>query len=274
MDVFVKSALLVVLSLFTFGCAQNHYNIPKEKYEQRVRVLGVAPVFVDASSDIRHPEKDALVALVKDYNRINEKKLVPMIKETGSHFDVRSLGGDADPLFASLLFRRERRDDAGVIYNKYFFKAEALRDYLKANNVDAVMLVMVSGVTRPDKVHSANLIKYLETDYNFLIMTAMILDADGNILWEYPNFREKIRSFPPFIELQYPDFSESDANLSDVVNVKFKTIAGIRKTLDKQKKDLLQRDQQISAAYYEQFDEMASKLGPAAKRFESNKNKK
>ena len=99
----LKSALLVVLTLFTFGCAQNHYNIPKDTYEQRVRVLGVAPVFVDADSDIRHPEKDALIALVKDYNRINEKKLVTMIKETGSHFDVRPLPGDADSLFASLV---------------------------------------------------------------------------------------------------------------------------------------------------------------------------
>ena len=271
MDVIVKSALLVAVSLFTFGCSQNHYNIPKETYEQRVRVLGVAPVIIDADSDIRHPEKDALVALVKDYNRINEKKLVPMIKETGSHFDVRSLGGDADPLFAGLMFRRERRDDAGVVYNKYFFKAEALRDYIKANNVDAVMLIMVSGLTRSDKVHSANIIKYLETNYNFLIMTAMVLDADGNILWEYPNFREKSPSFPPFIVLQYPDFSESDANLSDSVSVKFKTIAGIRKTLDKRKKDILLRDQQISGAYYEQFDEIVSKLGPAAKRFDGNK---
>jgi hypothetical protein len=200
MNVIVKSALLVVITLFTFGCTQNYYNIPKDTYEQRVKVLGVAPVFINADSDIRYPEKDALIALVKDYNRINEKKLVTMIKETGSHFNVRPLPGDADSLFASLLFRREKRDDAGVVYNKYFFKAEALRDYIKANNVDAVMLVIESGVTRPDTVHSANLIKYLKADYNFLIMTAMILDAAGNIL-QYPNFREKSTSFPPFIEL-------------------------------------------------------------------------
>jgi hypothetical protein len=266
MNGMVKSALLAVLTLFTFGCAQNYYNIPREKYEQQVKVLGVAPLFVDSDSDIRHPEKEALIALVKDYNRVNEQKLVSMIKETGSHFDVRFLNGDADPLFASLFSRRERRDDAGVVYNKYFFKGEALRDYIKANNVDAVLLVTVSGVARPDTVHSANLIKYLKTDYNFLIMTAMILDKDGTILWEYPNFRQSGISFPPFVELQYPDFSEAEANRTDAVSVKFKTIAGVRKTLDRKKKDLLQRQQQISAAYYEQFDEMVSKLGPATKK--------
>jgi hypothetical protein len=112
-----------------------------------VKVLGVAPSLWTPIriSGIR---KDALVALVKDFNRINEKKLVDMIKGSGSHFDVRFLAGDADPQYAGLLARRERRDDAGVTYNKYFYKAEALRDYVKSNYVDAVMLVVVSGITR------------------------------------------------------------------------------------------------------------------------------
>ncbi len=179
MNGFIKCTLLGILSIFIFGCAHNYYNIPREQYEQRVKVLGVAPIFVDADSDIRHPEKDALVALVKDYNRINEKKLAAMIKEGGSHFDVRFLAGDADPLFTSLFSRREKRDDAGIVYNKYFFKADALRDYIKSNHVDAVMLTVISGITRPDKVYSSNLMNYLTTDYNFLIMTSQILDADG-----------------------------------------------------------------------------------------------
>ncbi len=232
MNGFFKCMLLAVLNIFLFGCANNHYNIPREKYEQRVKVLGVAPIMVDRDSDIKHPEKEALLALVKDYNRNNEKKLVEMIKEGGSHFDVRFLAGDADPLFTNLFFRREKRNDADVQYNKYFFKAEALKDYIKTNHVDGVLLVVVSGITRPDKVSSGNLLKYLETDYNFLIMTAQILDADGTVLWEYPNFRQKIISLPPFLALQYPDFDEAEANMTDKVEVKFKTLAGIRRTLD------------------------------------------
>jgi hypothetical protein len=258
MNGFFKCALLVVLSFFSFGCAQNYYNIPREKYAQRVKVLGVAPVVVDADSDIRHPEKDVLVALVKDFNRIQEKKLVEMIRESKSHFDVRSLGGDADPLFTNLFFRRERRDDAGTAYNKYFFKAEPLRDYIKSSNVDAVLLVVVSGITRRDTVHSSNIVNYLAADYNDLIMSAQIVDADGNILWEYPNFRQKNVSLPPFIALQYPDFDEAKANATDKVDVKFKTIAGIRRTLEKRKKDVLQRDMQISESYYAIFDDMVS----------------
>jgi hypothetical protein len=262
MNLFFRSVLLGIVGIFTFGCASNHYNIPREQYTKRVKVLGVTPILVDADSDIRHPEKAAVVALVKDYNRLNEKKLADMIKESGSHFDVRFLAGDADPLFSGLLFRRERRDDAGIAYNKYFYKTEALRDYIQSNHVDAVMVTVISGITRPDKVYSSNLMNYLSTDYNFLVMTSQILDADGTILWEYPNFRQKNVSLPPFMALQYPDFSESEANASATVDVKFKTVTGIKNTLDKRKKDIFRRDKQVSEAYYSIFDDMVSLLEP------------
>jgi hypothetical protein len=271
MNAFFKFAILGIISLFMFGCAHNYYNIPQDKYEQRVKVLGVAPIFVDADSDIRYPEKESLVALAKDFNRLNEKKLVEMIKEGHSHYDVRFLAGDAAPLFASLFSRRERRDDAGIIYNKYFYKADALRDYVKSHYVDAVMLVVVSGITRQDKVYSSNLINYLATDYNFLIMTAQILDADGTILWEYPNFRQSSTSFPAFVALQYPDFCEADANVSNKVEVKFKTVAGLRRTLEKKKKDIWRHDQQVSEAYYAQFDDMVSLLDPGKSLFGESK---
>ncbi len=248
--------------IFTFGCAGNHYNIPQDQYAKRVKVLGVAPIFVDPDSDIRHPEKEAVVALVKDFNRLNEKKLVEMIKESGSHFDVRFLAGDADPLFSGLVSRREKRNDADIVYNKYFYKADVLREYIRSNSVDAVMLTVISGVTRPDKVYSSNLMNYLSTDYNFLVMTSQIVDAGGTVLWEYPNFRQKTVSFPPFMTLQYPDFSESEANASDKVEVKFKTVTGIKNTLNKREKDILRRDKQISESYYSIFDDMVSLLKP------------
>ncbi len=262
MNLFFRSILLVTVCAFVFGCASNHYNIPREEYTKRVKVLGVTPIFVDADSDIRHPEKTAVVALLKDYDRLNEKYLVDIIKKSGSHFDVRLLAGDADPLFAGLLSRREKRDDAGIVYNKYFYKADALRDYVRSNRVDAVMVTVISGITRPDKVYSSNLMNYLSTDYNFLIMTSQILDADGTILWEYPNFRQNHISFPPFVALQYPDFSEAEANASATVDVKFKTVTGIKNTLDKREKDILRRNKQVSAAYYSIFDDMASLLEP------------
>lgn len=61
------------------------------------------------------------------------------------------------------------------------------------------------------------------------IMSAQILDANGTVLWEYPNFRSRTISHEPMIALQYPDFSEAEANGLEKANIKFKTIEGIRR---------------------------------------------
>jgi hypothetical protein len=60
--------------------------------------------------------------------------------------------------------------------------------------------------------------------------------------------------------LQYPDFNEAEANLSDKVAVKFKTIEGIRQRLNEKSKDYLLRETKESDVYAKQFDEMLSFL--------------
>lgn len=271
MRMFLRFAFLFMLSLFTFGCAQNFYNIPRETYQKKVRTLGVVPLFVDGDSDIKHPEKDALVNLIKDANRINEKELVAQLKDTGAYFSVRLLDADAGQTFSTLFSRREKRDDAGIVYNKYFFKTEEIRNIISKNDVDAVMLVTVNGLTKPDKVYACNLLSYLESDYNYLAMSAQILDADGNTLWEYPNFRQRSLTFPMFLALQYPDFDEAAANLSDRVDVKFKTIAGISKALAKTEKSSVQGKAQVSTLYNVIFEDMVSMLKPERNLFGGKK---
>jgi hypothetical protein len=259
---FLKLALLSMTVLFSSGCASNYYNIPRETFEKKVKILGVAPIFVDYDSDIRLPEKDTLVALIKDYNRKNEKELVARLKDTGTFFSVRLLDENADKLFSSILFRRERRDDASVVYNKYFYKLPELKELITRNGLDAVMLTVVSGLTRQDTVRSSNMVSYLEADYNMLIMTSQILDANGNILWEYPNFRENRPSLPAFIELQYPDFDEAKANETDKVELRFKTIPGITRVLKETEESSLQGNAKVSSAYTSIFSEMVALLKP------------
>ena len=256
----LKRGCLVLCAVATFGCAQNYYNIPRETYQKKVRVLGVAPILVDESSDIKHPEKDALITLIKESNRKNEKDLVSKLKDTGSYFSVGLLAEDPDQLFSRLFFRRERRDDAGIIYNKYFYKLPELKELIVKNTIDAVMMVVVSGLTRPEKVYSSNYLAFLQSDYNYLIISAQILDAEGNILWEYPNFRKRSLSFPPLTALQYPDFDEADANLNDQVDIKFKTIPGLTRTFNKTDSSLLKKDTKISSIYSGAFDEMVTLL--------------
>lgn len=262
MKTFLKLVLLSMAVFSISGCASNYYNVPRETFERKVKILGVAPIFVDSESDIRLPEKDALVALIKDYNRKNEKELVARLKDTGTFFSVRLLDEDADKLFLNILFRRERRDDASVVYNKYFYKLPELKELVTRNGLDAVMFTVVSGLTHQDTVRSSNLVSYLEADYNVLVMTSQILDASGNILWEFPNFRENRPSMPTFIELQYPDFDEAKANETEKVELKFKTVPGIERALKKTADSSLQGNAKVSSAYTSIFSDMVSLLKP------------
>ncbi|HEY6873626.1 MAG TPA: hypothetical protein VI298_12970 [Geobacteraceae bacterium] len=265
MSRFFHGIILMALLLMNVGCAHNYYNVPRESYEKKVRVLGVAPFFVDGDSDVRPPEREAVIALINDLNRKNEAELVARLKDTGVYLAVRMPDAQADQLFSSLFFRRERRSDAGVLYNKYFFKQDAVKEFIVKNNLDAVMLVTVSGLTRTDKLYSSNYLAYLESDCNYLIMTAQIMDADGNVLWEYPNFQDRLRPLKPLLNLQYADFDEADANVTDKVDLKFKTLPGITRAFEKPASYALLKNGKISRLYNAQFDEMVSLLEPEFK---------
>ena len=252
--------LCVLLATAVTGCSQNHFNIPSENFADKVRVLGIAPIIVDTDSDIKHPQKDLLVTLLADTNRKYEQQFVRKLKATGNFYTTAQLDGDPQGIFGKLFSRREKRNDAAILYNKYFWKNDELRDYLQKNNLDAVMLIVVSGLTKSESVTSIGQLKSLTSDYNYLVMTAQILDANGTILWEYPNFNQRVLSYDPLINLEFPDFNEAEANLTTTVAVKFKTIDGIRRTLEQKRKDLLLRETQEPEVYGKQFDEMISFL--------------
>jgi len=265
------SLLFSLIVLFTFGCSHNYYNIPRETYEQRIRTLGVLPIFVDADSDIRHPEKETLIALIKDYNRKNEPELVAGIKNAGSYFSVALIPEDPDKLFPNIFFRREKRDDAGIVYNKYFYKGPEIRDVISRNKVDALMLLVVSGMTIRENFYSSNFLSKLESDYNSLFISGQIIDLEGNILWEFPNFRQTRLSYPKFLELQYPGFDEARANETDMVDIKYKTIPGINRFLGKSSPSAFRKDAAVSDAYYTIFNEMIAMLRHPSNPFISEK---
>lgn len=249
-------ALLPVLG----GCAHNYYNLPQETVTDKIKVVGILPIIVDTGSDIRYPQREELITLLTNVNRSFERDLLRLVKETNSFYTVTMLDADPKALFSTLLFRRERRDDATIQYNKYFWKEEELADLMRKNSLDAVMFVVVSGITRPDKISSSNLLDSLATDYNFLVMTAQIVDAKGTILWEYPNFRQKMLSYTPLLNLQYPDFDEASANMDPRVQLKFKTLEGIRRALEKRRLDLLRRETPEVDLYMTQFEAMTSMM--------------
>ena len=255
----IRLLLLPLLALI-FGCAQNHFNVPESNFAEKVKVLGVVPIIVDVNSDIKHPQKEQLVALVSEMNRKYETQFVRKLKENGSFYSVSSLYGDPQAIFTSLYYRHEKRNDASIEYNKYFWKNDELGEYIRKNGLDAVMLIVVSGLSKTEKILTSTLLASLTSEYNYLVMAAQILDANGTVLWEYPNFRSRLLSYEPMMILQYPDFNEADANVSTKVDVKFKTIEGIRRGFEVKSRDFLRRETQESEVYAKQFDEMATLL--------------
>lgn len=258
---FFSRLLLLASALMLFaGCATNYYNIPRESYEKKVKILGVAPILLDTDSEIRHPEKGEILRIVREANRKNEQELVDILKNNGDYSAVRFLDEDPALLYTTLLPRRERRDDAGVVYNKYFYKQEELKRLVARHNVDAIMLVTVSGIVALEKVYSNTLTAYLEENYNNLIMTAQILDGEGTLLWEYPNFRQKIITYGKLFDLQYADFEEARANLTDQVRIKHKSIPGIERAFAMREASLVKSGKQVSSLYKAQFSAMNSLL--------------
>ena len=249
---------LLIIAGALFGCAQNHFNVPVENFAEKVQLLGVAPIFTDADSDIIFPQKELLIPLISDLNRKYEPLFVRKLQGTGNFFAVTLLPDEPQKLFGSLIARREKRDDAGIQYNKYFWKNDEIGAYIKKNRLDALLVIVVSGLTKTSKIYSSTFLTSLETNYDFLIMTAHIVGPDGTVLWEYPNFRGRLLPFYPLINLQYPDFSESEANQSQKTEVRFKTLDGIRRTLEQKKSDLLFRETQEPEVYGRLFDEMTS----------------
>ncbi|MBJ6752143.1 hypothetical protein [Geomonas anaerohicana] len=273
MRILFRFALLMVVTGALFGCAHNYYNIPQETLEKKVRTIGVAPFFTDADSDIKHPEKAAILSIVRGYNLRNEKELVARIRNTGIFYAVRPVTADPDRLFSSLVWNREKRDDARIVYNKYFFKKDDLKQLMTENGLDAVLFVTVGGLTQPGKVYSSNFLSYLETDYNYLAMSAVMLDREGNTIWEYPNFRRDKPSYPMFFSLQYPDFDEAAANLTEKVDVKFKTVAGVNAAFAKSEPSTVANGPEVSTLYVKQFDEMLALMKTYKPLFAKEKEK-
>ena len=267
----MKRLLLICLTMTALatGCSQNHFNVPTETFANSVRALGVAPIIVDTTSDIRHPQKEQLIPLLAELNRKNEQQFVRKLKATGNFYTIALLDGEPQDIFTRLSSRRERRDDASVVYNKYFWKNDELKAYLQKNNLDAIMILVVSGLTKTDKVTSYTQFKSLSSDYNYLTMSAQIVDVNGTVLWEYPNFRQRFIGYEPLLILEYPDFNEAEANLTTSANVKFKTIEGIRRALEQKRKDWLLRETQESEIFGRQFDDMISLL-----KYDNDKEKK
>lgn len=249
--------LAMVLSvLLLTGCSSGFFKIPKEEYRQTVRTLGVLPLLMDAGSTITHPEREAVVSLLRRTSDGREGRLVELLQEKKTYFDVRPVAGDPRQLYAEVVQGSSMRGEGEKLYRHYDFNATSVAVLAQRNVVDALLIVILNGVERPDKRWDRRHLSYLQADFNDVVATAAVVLPSGEIIWEYPGTGDEA-----FLPLQYPDFDEAYYNRTEQVRIRYITAAGLERTLEEQERGLFGKDA-FSRRYQKLFAAIAAAAQP------------
>jgi len=242
--------------LLLVGCGSGYFKIPKEEYRQTVRTLGVLPLLVDADSTITHPEREAVVNILRRTSAGREGRLSDLLRENKAYFDVRPVAGDPRQLYAEVVKGSSLRGEGESLYRHYDFADASVAALAQRNVVDALLIVILNGVERQDKRWDRRHLSYLQADFNDIVATAAVVLPSGEIIWEYPGTGDE-----EFLPLQYPDFDEAYYNSTDQVRVKFITSAGLERTLEEQERGLFGKSD-FSRRYQQVFSAIAAELQP------------
>lgn len=249
----------VLLSLLTAlllaGCG-GYYKIPKKEYQERVQTLGVLPILVDADSTILRPDKAEVIDLLRRMSSGRESRLIEILRQDKTYFDVRAVSGDPDALFSRLILNRALRGEGDKLYRRYQFSGQSAAELAQTNGVDALLVIVLNGVVRPEKRWDNPPTTFLKTDYNSIQATAAVVLPSGELAWEYPG-----AAGDGFLALQYPDFVEAKYNMTDQVKTKDITLVGLERTLVEREKALL-GGTSFPSVYRVLFEEISSALKP------------
>lgn len=216
--------LIVVLVLFMAGCASGVYNIPPKEFQQQVKTLGVLPVMVDVGSPIKHPARAEIINLLRRASEGQSEFIVEDLRKKKGYFDIRLVGQPPRLVAEKLLIKavaNELGQPAGYQLDQSYL-SELCRDAV----VDGLLLITLQGAVHNDKRWSRNTFENLVTDYNDIMASAIVVAADGRILWEM-NGADAAAILP----LEYADFDEAYFNKTDSVKLKFIGLSGLEKTL-------------------------------------------
>lgn len=249
--------LAMVLSVMLLaGCGSGFFKIPKEEYRQTVRTLGVLPLLVDANSTINHPEREAVVSLLRRTSAGGEERLIEELQKKKGYFDVRPVAGDPVQYYSELVKGGTFRGEAEKLFRHYDFNAASVAQLAQRNAVDALLIVVLNGVDRPAKRWDRRHLSYLQANFNDIEATAAVVLPSGEIVWEYPGTGNE-----GLLALQYPDFEEAYYNRTEEVRIKFITVAGLERTLAEQERGFLGKNS-YSRSYQKLFGNIASALQP------------
>lgn len=253
----MKSTLRILTAfLFLFalsGCASKYYQVTPEIYRERVKVLGVLPLIVDAESTILHPQREEVIALLQQSATDKYLRLSEELSGSAGYRSVRPVIIDAQSelqLFAGKTLQTGK-DGTFRTYQPDTHAVEALT---RSAGVDGLLVVILNGVDNKGKRGERVGPRYLEANFNEIQATAMVLAATGEVLWERPG-----ASGSPFVDLQYVDFDEAFHNRTDEVAVRFITPAGLSRALQASDKGLFAKET-FPTLYRRLFDSLREGL--------------
>jgi hypothetical protein len=247
---FLLSSILLLA-----GCG-GFFKVPQAEYRQKVQTLGVVPLLVDGDSVVTHPEREAVVELLRRHSLDRHLRLIDLLKEQKGYFDVRPVEGNPRELFRSLVESDELRGAGKDVNRHYDFNSRAAFDLAQQNVVDALLVIILHGEERHARRWDRRHLAYLEAPYNEILATAAVVIPSGEVVWEYPGAADGA-----FLFLQYPDFDEAFYNRSDEVKIKYISLAGLDRTLGESDRSLFGRTT-FPARYRELFESVAAALKP------------
>jgi hypothetical protein len=250
---------LKILMLFSFllvlgGCVSKHYRVTPEIYREQVKVLGVLPLLVDAESTILHPQRQEIVDILQQSASEKYLRLSAQLSTSAGYGEVRPVIIDP-PSQLRLIAGKTLRTGKNGTYYSYQPAPAAVSALVRSAGVDGLLVVILNGVENNGKRwEGRGGTRYLEANFNEIQATAMVLGANGEILWERPG-----TTGAPFVDLQYADFAEAYHNRTDEVTVRFITPDGLRRELQASAKGLLEKEA-FSTRYRTLFDSLTEGL--------------
>lgn len=249
-----RIALLLLLTGALSGCAGSFYRVAPEDFRARVKRLAVLPLLVDEGSTILHPQREAVVALLRQSAAGREESLAEQLRAQKSYAAVQTVASDPQRLAARLLKGSEVQSDKSGVFRQYRLDPAVAAEVAGKGGADGVLAIVLNGIEAKEKRWERSGLRFLESDYNFIQATALVFDAKGEILWERPGYIGG-----PFLDLQYANFDEAYHNRSDLVRIEFITVEGLERGLKAVDKTLF-APSELPTLYRQLFDAVAATL--------------
>lgn len=248
--------LVSMLLLTITGCGGGSFAVPKTEYRDRVKTLGVLPLMLDETSEIKHPDRDAIIKMLRHYNTLTQKALIDELIESKYYFDVRPVAGDPRQLFQQLVSSHSLAGKGDSLHRSYVLDPAVIASLTEKTATDALLVIILNGMERQEKRWDRTSLTFLRADYNVIVASAVVVAPDGQVLWEYHG-----KSGESFLPLQYPDFDEAYYNKTDEVKIRFISTPGLERTLAERTDGLFVKAS-WPVVYQKFYDQLISELNP------------